>query len=108
MEYIVKLLTTFGIIAGAVDLLFLKGKWKLDEKFQQGFEMIGSMMLSMTGILMLAPAAASLLEQPPCPDLIRLHYHRNDPVRGKDGPSDGSPCIGNAYSGDCGNRTWRS
>ena len=26
MEYIVKLLTTFGIIAGAVDLLFLKGK----------------------------------------------------------------------------------
>lgn len=62
MEYIVKLLTTFGIIAGAVDLLFLKGKWKLGEKFQQGFEMIGSMMLSMTGILMLAPAAASLLE----------------------------------------------
>ena len=41
MEYIVKLLTTFGIIAGAVDLLFLKGKWKLGEKFQQGFEMIG-------------------------------------------------------------------
>ena len=42
MEYIVKLLTTFGIIAGAVDLLFLKGKWKLGEKFQQGFEMIFS------------------------------------------------------------------
>ena len=29
MEYIVKLLTTFGIIAGAVDLLFLKGKTEL-------------------------------------------------------------------------------
>lgn len=61
MESFVKLLTAFGILAGILDMI-LKNRWKIGEKFQQGFSMMGSMMLSMTGILIIAPAAASVLK----------------------------------------------
>ena len=61
MEQLIKLLTAFGIISGALDMI-LKNRWKLGDKFQQGFSMMGSMMISMIGILMIAPAAAVFLK----------------------------------------------
>lgn len=61
MEQLIKILTAFGIVAGVVDMI-LRNRWKLGDKFQQGFSMMGSMMLSMVGILMIAPATASFLK----------------------------------------------
>lgn len=55
------MLTTFGILAGVLDMV-LKNQWKLGDKFQQGFNMMGSMMMSMVGILMIAPATAAFLK----------------------------------------------
>lgn len=61
MEQLIQLLTAFGIIAGVLDMI-IGNRWKLGDKFQQGFSMMGSMMISMTGILMIAPATASFLK----------------------------------------------
>ncbi len=72
MEYLVKLFTAFGIIAGIVDMI-LENRWKLGDKFQQGFSMMGSMMISMVGILMIAPAAASILKNAGTPFFHSIH-----------------------------------
>ena len=72
MEQLIKLLTAFGILAGILDMI-LKNRWKLGDKFQQGFSMMGSMMLSMAGILMIAPAAASVLRNAGTPFFRSIH-----------------------------------
>lgn len=66
MEQFIKILTAFGILAGVIDMI-LKNRWKLGDKFQQGFSMMGSMMISMVGILVIAPAAASFLKNAGAP-----------------------------------------
>lgn len=72
MEQLIKFLTAFGIIAGVVDMI-LKNRWKLGDKFQQGFSMMGSMMISMIGILMIAPATATLLKNIGTPFFHAIH-----------------------------------
>ena len=72
MEQFIKLLTAIGIIVGVIDMV-LKNRMKLGDKFQQGFTMMGSMMISMVGILMLAPATASFLKNAGTPIFHALH-----------------------------------
>lgn len=72
MEQFIKLLTAIGIITGVIDMV-LKNRMKLGDKFQQGFVMMGSMMISMVGILMLAPATASFLKNAGTPIFHALH-----------------------------------
>lgn len=72
MEQFIKLLTAFGIIIGIIDMI-LKNRWKLGDKFQQGFSIMGSMMISMVGILMIAPAAAAALQNTATPFFRSIH-----------------------------------
>ena len=72
MENLIKILTAFGIITGILDMI-LKNRWKLGDKFQQGFSMMGSMMISMVGILMIAPAAASVMRHAGTPFFRAIH-----------------------------------
>lgn len=72
MEYVIKSLTAFGIVIGAIDMI-LKNRWKLGDKFQQGFSMMGSMMFSMVGIIMIAPTVAIILKNNCVPFLRALH-----------------------------------
>lgn len=50
MDKIITVLIAVGILIGVTDTL-RGNKWKLGEKFQQGFRLIGSMMISMAGIM---------------------------------------------------------
>lgn len=72
MAQFIKLLTAAGIIVGVLDMI-LKNRWKLGDKFQQGFSMMGSMMISMVGILMIAPATASFLRNIGTPFFHAIH-----------------------------------
>lgn len=58
---IISWIIAIGILAGMTDMLS-GNRWGLGEKFHQGFELIGSMMLSMAGIMALAPAIANFLK----------------------------------------------
>lgn len=72
MEQIIKLFTALGIILGVADMI-LRNRWKLGDKFQQGFSMMGSMMISMAGILMIAPATAAFLNHTGAPLFRAIH-----------------------------------
>ena len=60
---IISWIIAIGILLGMTDML-IGNRFGLGEKFHQGFELIGSMMLSMAGIMALAPAIAEFLK--PC------------------------------------------
>lgn len=72
MEIIIKILIGFGLGAGILDTVF-HNKFGLAEKFQQGFAMIGTMMLSMTGIMSMAPVIAAALKPIAVPVFKMLH-----------------------------------
>lgn len=57
---IISWIIAIGILIGMTDML-AGNRFGVGEKFRQGFELIGSMMLSMAGIMALAPAIAELL-----------------------------------------------
>lgn len=58
---IISWIIAIGILIGTADML-IGNRFGLGEKFHQGFELIGSMMLSMAGIMALAPAIADFLK----------------------------------------------
>jgi len=55
---IISWIVAVGILIGMADML-AGNRFGLGEKFHQGFELIGSMMLSMAGIMALAPVMAN-------------------------------------------------
>lgn len=61
MDKIITVLIAVGILIGVTDTL-RGNKWKLGEKFQQGFRLIGSMMISMAGIMTMAPVIALVIK----------------------------------------------
>ena len=72
MDKIITVLIAVGILIGVTDTL-RGNKWKLGEKFQQGFRLIGSMMISMAGIMTMAPVIALVLKPVAVPLFTRLH-----------------------------------
>lgn len=73
MDILVKTLIGLGFIVGIGDAV-LNNKFGLAERFRQGFSMIGPMMLSMAGIMSIAPVIAELLRPivEPCAHLFRI------------------------------------
>lgn len=72
MDTIIKGIILFGIGAGIIDVL-LGNRWKTGEKFQQGFHMMGSMMISMTGVMAIVPAIANLVKPAIVPVFCAVH-----------------------------------
>ena len=72
MDKIITVLIAVGILIGVADTL-RGNKWKLGEKFQEGFGLIGSMMISMAGIMTMAPVIALVLKPVAVPLFTRLH-----------------------------------
>lgn len=72
MDTFINGIISFGIAAGIADVL-LGNKWKIGEKFQQGFHMMGAMMISMTGIMAIVPAIAYMLKPAIVPVFSALH-----------------------------------
>lgn len=72
MDIVVKFLIGMGFIAGIFDAV-QNNRFGLAEKFRQGFYMIGSMMLSMTGIMSIAPVIALILKPVAVPVFRILH-----------------------------------
>lgn len=58
---IIKIIVAAGVIAGGCDLL-TGNHFRIGEKFKDGFGMAGRMMLSIAGIMSLAPFLAAILE----------------------------------------------
>ena len=67
---VISWIVAVGILVGMADTL-AGNRFGIGEKFQQGFRLIGSMMISMAGIMALAPALAALVE----PAVVPL-FHR--------------------------------
>ena len=61
MNQIILYIMAAGVVIGGLDKIF-GNKFGLGEKFEQGFQYLGPMALSMVGIICLAPVLASGLE----------------------------------------------
>lgn len=79
MDILVKSLIGMGFMAGIFDAV-QSNRFGLAEKFRQGFYMLGSMMLSMTGIMSIAPVIASILKPVTVP-LFRI-FHMDPSILG--------------------------
>ncbi|MBQ5870132.1 MAG: ethanolamine utilization protein EutH, partial [Lachnospiraceae bacterium] len=58
MNQIILYIMAAGVVIGGLDKI-LGNKFGLGEKFEQGFQYLGPMALSMVGIICLAPVLAS-------------------------------------------------
>ena len=58
---VIKIIVAIGIVIGGGDVLF-GNRFRIGEKFKEGFSMCGRMMLSIAGIMSVAPLLAALLE----------------------------------------------
>ena len=68
---VISWIVAVGILVGMADTL-AGNRFGIGEKFQQGFRLIGSMMISMAGIMALAPALAALVEPAVVPFFHRI------------------------------------
>ena len=60
VNQVILYLLTFGAVLGGVDHI-LGNKFGFGEKFESGFHLLGSVTLSMAGIICLAPVLSSVL-----------------------------------------------
>lgn len=60
INQIIKYFIAFGVLAGGIDRL-LGNKFGLGERFENGFRLLGSLGLSMAGIICMAPVLSSVL-----------------------------------------------
>jgi len=72
MEQFISVITIFGILAGSFDAI-IGYRYKVGDKFRQGFSMIGPMMLSMAGIMTIAPVIAIIVR--PAANLLSDFFH---------------------------------
>ncbi len=71
MERVILWILALGAAAGGLDLLF-GNRFKLGERFEEGFNLLGPTALSMAGILCLAPLLAQGLEASVAPLWVKL------------------------------------
>ena len=60
MNRILMVIMAAGAVVGGIDRI-LGNKWGYGEKFEEGFQFLGSTALSMAGMICLAPTLADLL-----------------------------------------------
>lgn len=60
MNQVLMIIMSLGVILGGIDRL-LGNKFGYGEKFEEGFQLLGSMALSMAGMICLAPVLADVL-----------------------------------------------
>ena len=71
MERVILWILAGGAALGGLDLL-LGNRFKLGERFEEGFQLLGPTALSMAGILCLAPLLSGALERTVAPLWLRL------------------------------------
>ena len=59
MNQVLMVIMAVGAVVGGIDCL-LKNRFGFGEKFEEGFRLLGSMALSMAGMICLAPVLADL------------------------------------------------
>jgi ethanolamine transporter len=60
MEQIIMLIMAAGALLGGLDRL-LGNRWGLGAKFEEGFQLLGSVALAQAGIICLAPVLSNVL-----------------------------------------------
>ena len=62
MNQVIMILMAFGAVTGGLDRI-LGNRFGLGEKFEEGFRLMGSLGLSMAGIICLTPLLSGLLRR---------------------------------------------
>lgn len=76
-------ITSFAVcfaLAGIIDLCFLKQRWGIGESFQKGIKMVGPLILSMAGMISIAPMVSWINDHTLGPLFLRMNMDPSIPL----------------------------